>query len=145
MIKYNKLLRGIFRYSLSPILMMGNELPGVAASLPIFNDVKEIWEPMSELDFPGFADLIEEKKNCALNGKDWEEIGGILYRLLQNKSVTHTARLTLLINFAYANHFAGRRNWTEGVLLQAEKFIRENDVDDLTLVRKVGFAKKLLL
>lgn len=142
---FTRLIIRIFSYSLSPILMTGNELPGTRGIKPTFDNLESIWVPMSSRDFFERADQIETSKKSAESIEDWENIGNRLYQLLQDRTITGDARLTVLINFAYANHFAGRPNWTKGTIQNAEQHIEENKNTSRRLVERVSVAKKRFL
>ncbi len=75
--KLTKFALRIFLYGFSPVLMSGSELPGSTGTKSVFNDLEDIWVPLSIADFSTSAKKFKDLKKIAQDTgeiKDWENV-----------------------------------------------------------------------
>ena len=118
---------------ISPLLTIGNELPGQPATSPETGqlDPQQLWYPLSKDDFDFCEEEREEIEREKENG-NWENVFNSLFALIINESIQGYRRVILLINLAVASHIlteadpsAEEYNWVQPAIDEAEEVVRE--------------------
>lgn len=127
---------------ISPILTVGNELPGASTQTKLDPAIllEKLWVNLKREDFPNAESLIDAIKTSK-EAMQWEQVHSHLLGVIKNTSFQGHRRVSLLINYAVANHFLNRDGKVSEALTEAEKILKSSRSPSQRLDDRLVLAK----